>query len=342
MIHPIRSTSSIRIFLSVLLISFMTVVGALTVRAQGGEDVLRIESNLVQLNVGVVNKQGNAILNLSRNDFAVYENGVRQEIQAFEPTDKPFSLVLLLDVSGSTITFRETLKQAAYRFLDALKPDDRVEVVAFNEKIKTISSFTNDRRKTANAIWAADGKGQTEFYKSLSFAINELSKEGTRRKAVVVMTDGIDSNLRKVDRMKAAQATTDIEAVAAIQPDASPELQAVLTSADRQGVTIYPLALPSGDPKRIALPDPQIIAVYVTARSRLEILANRTGGELNAINRLDELSKVYLRVAANLRTLYTIAYKPERKDPKTGWREVRIEVSQPELLAHTRPGYFAR
>ena len=103
---------------------------ALSVRAQDEPDggKITINTTLVQLNVGVVDSQGHAVTNLSRNDFSVYEDNVLQPITSFEPTTTPFSLVLLLDLSGSTLTFRPTLKQAAYRFLDALQPEDRVAV----------------------------------------------------------------------------------------------------------------------------------------------------------------------------------------------------------------------
>lgn len=325
-----------------VLFAILLFASAMNTLAQDDTEVVRVNSNLVQLNVGVVDRQGHPVTNLSRNDFAIYEDGVKQSIQSFETTDRPFSLVLLLDVSGSTITFRETFKQAAYRFLDALSPDDRVEVVAFNEKVKTLAPFTTNRKKVGDAIFYADGKGGTDFYQALSFAVSELSKEGQRRKAVVVMTDGIDTNLRKADRAAAANATTNEEAVAAVKPDASPELRNVLNAADRQGITIFPLALPSGDPSRLALPDPQLIAIYTSARTRLQTLADRTGGQLTAIKGLQDLARVYTQVAANLRTLYTIAYQPAGKELKPGWRAVRIEVAQRDLVAQTKPGYTAR
>jgi Mg-chelatase subunit ChlD len=107
-----------------------------------GDEVLRVESNLVQLNVGVVDRQGHAVTSLSRNDFVVYEDGVRQAIEDFEPATAPFSLVLLLDVSGSTTPFRQNLKQASLRFIDALAPEDRVAVIAFNQRAQLLTGFT--------------------------------------------------------------------------------------------------------------------------------------------------------------------------------------------------------
>src|ERR1700720_3865756 len=98
---------------------------AATSKAQESDDKITVETTDVQLNVGVVDRQGNTVKYLSRGDFSVYEDGVKRPITHFEPTEAPFSLVMLLDVSGSTVTFRQQLKLAAFRFLDALAPEDR-------------------------------------------------------------------------------------------------------------------------------------------------------------------------------------------------------------------------
>jgi VWFA-related protein len=321
------------------------VCGNLTAaRAQEPDDVVRTETTLVQLNVGVVDARGRAVTSLSRNDFTVYEDGVKQQILHFEPTDAPFSLVLLLDTSGSTVNFRQQFKAAAWRFLDALAPQDRVAVVQFNAKVKGLSGFSTDRKKTAYAIQIADGAGETHFYDALKYALNELDKEGRqRRKAIVVMTDGLDTLLRNSDRPLLANVKTDEEAVAAIDAKANSTLNAVLSAADRQGVSIFPLALPSGDPRRLPLPDPVITGIYSAARVRLQSLADRTGGRLNDIQRLDQMARLYAEVAAELRTLYTVAYQPAGDRARGGkWHDIKIEVAQPELIVRTRPGYFAR
>lgn len=306
-------------------------------------DVLKVTTSLVQLNVGVVDREGKAVMNLSRNEFSVYEDDVLQQLTDFETTTAPFSLVLLLDLSGSTQTFRPTLKQAAYRFLDAISPEDRVAAIAFNAKIKKLADFTNDRRKVAKSIESAEGDGETHFYDAMRFALEQLAREGNRRKAIVVLTDGIDTKLRKLDRNSAVNAQTNAEALASIKPENSPELNAVLSAADRQGVTIYPLALPSGDPKRLPFADPLQVAIYGSARARMQTLADRTGGRLGEIRRIEELGWIYLEVAADLRRLYTVVYKPKNTDGAAGrWRKLRIEVTRPELIVRTRPGYFGR
>ena len=329
-------------FYQILPVALLAVFAALPANAQDVDDVIRTETLLVQLNIGVVDKQGRAVTSLTKNDFVIYEDGVKQSIQHFEPVEAPFSLVLMLDMSGSTINFRQQLKLASQRFLDALAPDDRVAVIQFNREVKSLTGFTVDRQKTAYAIEIANGAGETHFYNALKFALKELEKEGKRRKAIVVLTDGLDTNLRNIDRASLSKAQTDEEALATIKPDSSAELTNVLASADRQGVTIYPLALPSGDPKRLPMPTPNIIGIYAAARARLQSLADRTGGRLNEINQLQYMAQLYREVAANLRTLYTVGYQPAGDRPRGKWHEIKVELAHSDLTARTKPGYFAR
>jgi len=314
------------------------------VRAQEPDEVIRTDTSLVQLNVGVVDRQGHAITTLSQNDFVVYEDGVRRPIQHFEPTEAPFSLVMLLDMSGSTVNFRQQIRSAALRFLDALSPEDRVSVVEFNDKgVKSLIGFSTDRHRIAYAITdLTNGAGKTPLYEALRYSLRELDREGKRRKAIVVLTDGIDTDARNADR-QLVQNVSDAQVSTVIKAEANAQLNSVLNNADRLGVTVFPLALPSGDPKLLPLPDPMITAMYTAARVRLELLAARTGGRLNEIHRLDDLAKLYAEVAANLRSLYSIAYQPQNPAAHDGkWREIRIEVARADLLARTKPGYYAR
>ncbi len=325
-----------------LFLAILTIVAVAPIAAQDVDDVVRTNTSLVQLNIGVVDKQGRAVTSLTQKDFVVYEDGVKQAIQHFEPVDAPFSLVLMLDMSGSTLNFRQQLKLASQRFLDALAPEDRVAVVQFNKDVKLLSGFSVNREKTYYAIDIASGAGETNFYQALKYALKELDKEGKRRKAIVVLTDGLDTQLRNSDRSTLAKAQTNEEALATIDPHSSADLNSVLASADRQGVTIYPLALPSGDPKRLPIQTPNIVGIYAAARARLQSLADRTGGRLNEINQLQYMAQLYREVAANLRTLYTVAYQPQGERPRGKWHEIKVEVAPSDLTARTKPGYYAR
>lgn len=342
----IFSPASYTKFLSATLALALIFCGARDSKAQqDDEETVRVESSLVLLNVGVADRRGRAVTDLTRNDFVVYEDGVRQKITSFEPTNAPFSLVLLLDMSGSTLRFRQTLKQSALRFIDALAPEDRIAVVSFNEKARTLQDFTTDRKKIAYAITElADGKGETHLFKGLRHSLEELSEEkGQRRKAIVVLSDGLDTEMRKFDSSASSKAGTDAEALALLKPEESATLRATLDLSDRQGVTIYPLALPSGDLQRVIAPTPQQTAIYTAARARMHELANRTGGRLHEIRRLEDMGRLYAEVAADMRTLYTIVYQPAGSPRGDGkWRAINIEVSRADLIARTRPGYYSR
>lgn len=311
---------------------------------QNDEETVRVDTNLIVLNVGVADRRGTPVLNLSQGDFAVYEDGVRQRIVSFEPTSAPFSLVLLLDVSGSTQNFRQTLKQSALRFVDALHPEDRVAVVIFNAKTKVRTDFTTDRKKIAFAITdIPNERGDTHLYEALRYSLGMLAKEGKRRKAIVALTDGVDTQNRQLDGRATAEAETSEAAVAAVKPEENAALRSVLDAADRQGVTIYPLALPSGDPRRLLPLTPQQSAIYVSARARMNSLAHRTGGRLHEINRVEDIGRLYAEVAADMRTLYSIAYQSSNTRPRDGgWRAINVEVTRPETIARARPGYYAR
>ncbi|HMQ03362.1 MAG TPA: VWA domain-containing protein [Pyrinomonadaceae bacterium] len=305
------------------------------------DDPIRVDSAIVRVNVGVVDGRGRPMMMLGRGDFTVFEDGVKQEILQFENVSAPFSVVMLLDMSGSTKSFRQNIKLSATRFLDALDPGDRVSVIEFHQKVTVLNDFTTDRRRAVHSVSVANGAGETNLYKALLFSLDRLAREKNRRKAIVVLSDGVDTEMRNEDRQMLAS-LTEGDILSAIRPETSRQLNEILSRSDVQGVTIYPLALPTGNPARLADPTPLQVALYGAARERLRLIAERTGGTLNEIERLEQMGLLYANVAADLRTLYTIEYQPSnlRRDGK--WRSIKVEVADSELISRSRTGYFAR
>ena len=327
-------------YLKVFLLIFIVCIFASAVFAQD-DDPVKIDTSIVRLNVGVVDRKGNSITSLNQSNFKVFEDGVPQDISRFQPTVAPFSLVMILDMSGSTLPMRQVMKQSASRFVDALSPDDRVAVVEFYDKVNLRNDFTTDRRTIYNSIEVSNGRGKTQFYKALDFALNKLSREGNRRKAIIVLSDGVDTAVRDGDRDSLSKLADD-QVSGAIKPENSEILNRVLNKADALGVTIYPLALPTGDPSKLADPTPRQVEMYKAARARLQLVADRSGGTLHRINRLEEMGILYAQVAAELRTLYTVEYQPHNDKRDGKWRAITIEVDNPDVVARTRQGYFAR
>ena len=305
------------------------------------DDPVRVDSAIVRVNVGVVDDRGRSITTLDRSNFTLYEDGVKQDISSFIAAPAGFSVVMMLDMSGSTKSFRQNIQMAASRFLDALHPDDRLAVVEFYSKVNLLNDFTTDRRVAFHSISVANGSGETDLYKGLLLSLDKLSGEKNRRKAIVVLTDGVDTDAQDLDR-KLLSKLRDEDIPAAIKPEMNDTLRRVLDRADAQGVTIYPLALPTGDPARLADPTPRQIAMYTAARTRLKMVADRTGGTLNSIRRLEDMGMLYALVAADLRTLYTIEYQPTNDKRDGKWRAIKVDVDRPDLIPRARQGYFAK
>jgi len=326
--------------LKILTFTILVVFADLNLYGQD-DDPIKIDSSIVRLNVGVVDHKGKAVTDLQKESFEIFEDGQQQQITRFEPSSAPFSVVILLDMSGSTLGFRPVIKQSAARFIDALAPDDRVAVVEFNDKVSLRNDFTSNRGVIFNSINVANGQGHTQLYKALDFALDKLSKENSRRKAIIVLTDGADTDLKDKDRTLLDGVRDDLVPTT-IHPETNDTLVRILTRTDGQGVTIYPLALPTGDPAKLADPTPRQVAMFTAARARLQIVADRTGGTLHTINRLEEMGRMYAQVAAELRTLYTIEYQPANDKRDAKWRAITIATKNPDLISRTRPGYYSR
>ncbi len=334
---------------ALILLAFI-LFGTVTAFAQDDETI-RVDSSIVRLNVGVVDEKGRAVTTLDRNSFDLYEDGVRQTITNFESNEAPFSVVILLDMSGSTFGFRQIIKMSASRFIDALSPEDRIAVIEFYEptknnsdrktKINVLNDFTTKRSTILNSINVANGEGKTPMFEALNVALEKLSHEKSRRKAIIALTDGVDTAARDKDRDQ-LEKLTDLQIPTAINPETSDLLNRMLNRADAQGVTIYPLVLPSGDPAKLADPTPRQVAMFKAARERMQIIADRTGGRLNAINRLEDMGRLYAVVAAELRTLYTVEYQSTNDKRDGKWRAIKLEARNPALISRTRQGYYAK
>src|SRR5438045_7582766 len=98
-------------------------------------------------------------------------------------------------MSGSTLSFRQAIKLSAIRFIDALSPNDRVAVIEFYDKINLRNDFTTDRAIIYHSIAVSNGRGKTPLYKALDLALDKLAAEKSRRKAIIVLSDGVDTEL---------------------------------------------------------------------------------------------------------------------------------------------------
>ncbi|MEP7274166.1 MAG: VWA domain-containing protein, partial [Acidobacteriota bacterium] len=304
----------------------------------GSKDAIRIDTQLVNLNVKAVDKANKPLASLSREDFIVYEDGIRQEISYFDPVTAPINLVLLLDLSGSTSDRRGVMLNAAKKFVDSLSPQDRVAVTAFTREYYVVSDFTTDRNLIKERLGSLKKvSGGTAFYDAMWTTLDLLAKVNDTRKAVVVLTDGVDERLLS-------------------EGSGSKRLfDAVLDRAAEEDVTIYPIYLDSELTDIVKqLQDPELkerarqrmterrLRPRQTALKQLESLAESTAGCVFRADNEDDLDGVYQRVSAELRMLYSLAYSPENSGRDGKFRKINVEVKREGVALRTRRGYVAK
>ncbi len=157
-------------------------------------DIVRVNTTLVSIPVSVMDRDGKYIPNLRKEDFRIWEDGVEQQVAYFASTEKPFTVALLIDTSGSTRFKLEEIQDAAIAFVNQLRADDRVMIVSFNDKIRVLTSQpTNDRALLRNAIRQTEAGSGTRLYDAVDQVINQQLNHIEGRKAIVLFTDGVDT-----------------------------------------------------------------------------------------------------------------------------------------------------
>jgi VWFA-related protein len=342
-----------------LFISASTLIAQERVRKQEEQTTtIRVDTELVSVDVKVTDlSEKRNVTGLRAEDFVVYEDGVQQKISNFSTTNVPFNLVLLIDTSGSTREEIALICQAARRFLNELRPEDRIAVIEFNETVELLQDLTPDRSKVERAIGLLKPGHGTSFYDALQLTIDEVLGKIEGRKAVVALTDGVDS----YGYYTFEQVMPEIESSGAsiyfleLDTEAFTEEGVLRACVDdrhfrfsRKQLKKYYEEYAEGaemeeDHCRLSKLERMQInrRLYESARRELRQIATRTGGQVYPVKQLQQLEPVYKQIAAELRTLYSIGYYPTNDKHDGKWRELRIELKRPGLVAHAKPGYRA-
>lgn len=318
-----------QIFSAHCLASFLLVLTVcITVQSQDPVETIRIDSDLVDLKVSVIGASSAlAAPLLEQKDFVVLEDGKEQQIAFFAAADAPFDLVLLLDLSGSNSKKLKMIRNSAKRFIDAARPVDRIALVTFTDRPALYSSFTLDRKKLKKSIDEMDEAiGGTNFWDALNYVLNSMVPpgQGSRRNAIVLMTDGIDNALPDVPG-----------------PGSVITFEALLENIRNSETMIFPIYLNTEEENVKNYHVPR--AAYAMAREQLALIATTCGTTLYKAGKLQDLDQVYGQVIRDVSTVYSIGYRPSNRRLDGKWRAVDVELPQrPELLARTKRGYFAK
>lgn len=269
---------------------------------------LHTASELVVLNVGVQDNHGTNIKGLTGQDFKIFEDGHPQTIKQFASEDRPVTLGILVDASGSMRTKQPEVVTAALAFVRASNPQDETFVVNFNDHaFKGLPSqipFSNDAQLLRAALLGRKPEGRTALYDALTLAAGHLAKGKWENKVLLLISDGGDNS-------------------------STHNFAETMQALEMSGATVYSIALFDPDEREhnVAL---------------LHRLSKMSGGEAFEPMDITQIEPLCLRIAADIRATYTLAYPPPQPDQHTAPRKIKIAVNPPnggKLVIRTRTSY---
>lgn len=288
-------------------------------------EVIKVETNLVNLNVSVFNNKAKMFVgSLAKEEFRVLENNQEQTVTHFASTHVPFDLVLLIDLSGSTIDKRNLIKKSTLRFIEAARPTDRLAVVTFTHTTTVVSPLTLDRTQLAANVANMEGDGGSNVWDAVKFVLDEIigPKSLERRRAVVLMSDGLDGSLVRFGPSRGSKTT----------------FADLLEQVRQNDALIVPIYLDTETDYATNLRDE-----YENARRMLNLLAQESGGSYYQARKISDLNGVYEQVINDLGKVYSLGYTPTNATRDGSWRWVNVSiVNRPDLVTRTRPGYYAQ
>ena len=282
-------------------------------RGQNGAFTFRQNVDEVVLSATVLDDKGHLVNNLTKADFRVSEDGVQQTIAAFQHSDIPVSMGILVDNSGSMRDKRTAVNEAALDMVKASNPQDEAFVVNFSDEAFIDQDFTSDINKLRAGLTHIDSKGGTALYDAVVASADELAKHAKKPKQVLlIITDGEDN----------ASSMTLEQTIRRVQ--------------ELQGPVVYTIGL---------LFDSDSGRESHRARRALQLLSDETGGLAFFPKSMADVDQIAAEVAEDIRNQYTIGYHSTKPASLGGYRVVKVDVHAPKvgkLTVRTRTGYYPR
>lgn len=298
-------------------------------RSQAGEeigedDVIKVNTNLVTSSALVVGRDRKYVPTLRRQDFHVFEDGVEQELAYFAAVDEPFTVALLIDNSRSTTFELRNIQDAAIALIDQMRANDRALIISLTDDIKTLIRPTNNKEELRQTISNIKPGGGTRLYDAFDFALNHELAGIPGRRAIVLLTDGVDNSSRNADYQ------TNINDIAK-------------SDVQVYAVQFSTYATVAKQTARIRRPPPEGSGFsrvdYQRADAYLHQISELTGTSVYPAADLSRLDAAIASIVDELHNEYSLGYYPRSGKPGEV-RRVEVRVSQPWLVVRgTRPGY---
>ncbi len=365
----------IRLLFPVLLIASAALVpvNAQDTKPEEKDEVIRVDTQLVDVPVAIVSAGGVPVKGLKASDFTIYEDGKLQEIANFSTTTEAFEVALLLDTSGSTRNDLALIQRAAHDFIASLRPGDRVAVIAYatdrSDKqafatSEVLSPLTGDRRALRTAIENMRTSNGTPYYDSLMQVAEKVfaqqpSEEFRGRRALVALTDGVDSSSalefgsvkREIQQMGIVSFFIKVDTRDFFEESLLGDCQFAIRFSAAQIRRYYRSIAATANMEKAVnfcqLGDFERLAIskklYDLADQEMSELARVSGGKVFAIGDLSDARAAFRSVAEELGTKYTLGYYPSNDKKDGTYRKIRVEVrSAPKgAVVRSREGYTA-
>jgi Ca-activated chloride channel homolog len=340
-------------------------------------DIIRVNTTLVSIPVSVTDRNGKYIPDLRKENFRIWEDGTEQQVAYFASTEKPFTVALVIDTSGSVREKLRDIQDAAMAFIDQLRADDRVMVISFDDKIRVLTQPTSDRYVLRGAVEQVRPGSGTRLYDVVDQIINQYFRNIEGRKAMVLFTDGVDTTSKHATYEKTVAEAEEFDAlIYPIEFDTFEDMAGGWPSPRHRGGRSgggypggggnYPGGgNPNGRSSGSILGDilggifggggypgggrgggggwpgggnGDTREEYERGDRYLNDLARVTGARLyNADNQ--NLSLAFRQVAEELRRQYSLGYYPKRAPQPGERRSIRVKVDRPELAVRARDSY---
>ena len=302
-------------------------------------DVIRFDTALVTVPVSVMDRNGRYVPLLRREQFRLTENGVDQKIAYFATTDSPFSVVLLIDTSGSTHFRLDDIQDAAIKFVEKLKPTDSVMVMSFDDRIQVQCKATTDRNVIEKAIRRTRTGGGTRLYDAVDDILRKQLQTIPGRKAVVLFTDGVDTTSHRASYDSTLRLAEESDApIYSVDYDTS-GLGGIGGGGTGGRGTIFGIPFPTpgipGSTGRGSSPGD-----YRRAVAYLHALSNSTGGRFYSGDSMFGIAQAFTWIAEELGRQYSLGYYPSTPGKDGERRQIKVKVTEADLVVKARDSYI--
>jgi len=303
-------------------------------------DVIRFDTSLVMVPVSVLDRNGRYVPLLRKDQFRLAENGVDQKIAYFATTDSPFSVVLLIDTSGSTQMRLDDIQDAAIKFVEKLKPNDSVMVMSFDDRIQVQCKATTDRDVIEKAIRRTRTGGGTRLYDAVDDILRKQLQTITGRKAVVLFTDGVDTTSHRASYESTLRLAEESDApIYSVDYDTSGMGGGGMGRGTGGRGTIFGIPFPTPGIPGSTIPGSSP-GDYRRAVAYLHALSNQTGGRFYSGDSQFGIAQAFAWIAEELGRQYSLGYYPSTAGKEGERRQIKVRVTESDLVVKARDSYI--